>query len=36
MRDLVAEVTEQRAVRLAHLGALPLALDVVGFGEIDA
>ena len=36
MRDLVPEMPEQRAVGLAHLRALALALDVVGLGEVDA
>ena len=35
MPDLVAEMTEQRAIGLAHLIAAALAFCVVGFGEID-
>ena len=35
MRDLVAEMAEQRAVGLAHLVPAPLALGVVGLGEVD-
>ena len=35
VRDLVAEMAEQRAIRLAHLMAAALALGVVGLGEID-
>ena len=35
MGDLVAEMPEQSAVGFAHLEAPPLALGVVGLGEID-
>ena len=35
VRDLVAEMTEQRAVRLAHLPPHPLAFGIVGLGQID-
>jgi len=35
MRDLVPEVAEQGAVRLAHLTAAALPLGIVGFGEVD-
>ena len=35
MRDLVAEVAEQGAVKFAHLAAHALALGVVGFGDIE-
>src|SRR3974390_2354879 len=35
VRDLVAEMPEQRAVGLGHIVALPLALDVVGLSQID-
>ena len=35
MPDLVTEMTERRAVQLAHLMAAAFALRVVGFGEID-
>src|SRR6201991_1412343 len=33
--DFVAQVTEQGAVGLAHLGADLLAVRVVGFGEVE-
>ena len=33
--DLVAEMTEQRAIRLAHLMTAALALHIVGFRQID-
>ena len=33
--DLVAEMAEQRAVGLAHLGAPLFALGVVGLGDIE-
>ena len=36
VRDLVPEMTEQRAVGLAHLAALPLAFGIVCLGEVDA
>ncbi len=35
MRDLMPEMTEQRAIGLAHRATLPLAFGIVGFGEID-
>src|SRR4051794_21851642 len=35
MPDLVAEVTEKGAVRLAHLEPAPFALDVIGFRKRD-
>ena len=35
MPDLVAEVTEKGAVRLAHLEPAPFALDAVGFRKRD-
>ncbi len=34
MTDLVAEVAEQRAVRLGHRDAQLLAVDVVALGQI--
>ena len=35
MPDLVAEVTEKGAVRLAHLEPAPFALEAVGFRKRD-
>src|SRR4051812_15949210 len=35
MATLVAEVAEQRAIGLAHLGADALALGIVGFGHCE-
>ena len=35
VRDLVAEMAEQRAVGLAHLPPHALALGIVGLGEVD-
>ncbi len=35
MTDLVAKVAEQRAVGLRHVLAGPLALGVVGLGDVD-
>ena len=35
MADLVAEMAEQRAVRLVQLVAAALALGVVGLGEVQ-
>jgi hypothetical protein len=35
VRDLMTEMAKQGAIGLAHLVAAPLALGVVGLGEID-
>ncbi|MGY4185222.1 hypothetical protein ACVI1I_001994 [Bradyrhizobium sp. USDA 4459] len=35
MSDLVAEMPEQRAIRLAHFEPAPLALDGIGLGQRD-
>ena len=35
MADLVAEVSKERPIRLAHLLPAPLPLSIIGFGDID-